>query len=188
MSLKDFMQQLQEQDSDVIYSKPPEDTIQVIPPEKQVKKQESIKIIPPKDDSRPKTIKFKINKKPIQDTSNEKPVVIIPPKNNNKDKKLESSKNVQNVQTKQENNVQNNQIDVEELFRLSDTHPSYKQAWIDTYNKALNSKKDNYATKKCRKGEFMIDNEGIWFFPDNFDIRGKTSSKILEESWLNNLI
>ena len=62
MSLKDFMQQLQEQDNDVIYSKPPEESIQIIPPSKVDKARniDTIKVIPPKEEA-PKVIKFKLN-------------------------------------------------------------------------------------------------------------------------------
>lgn len=62
MSLKDFMQQLQEQDNDVIYSKPPEESIQIIPPSKVDKARniDTIRVIPPKEEA-PKVIKFKLN-------------------------------------------------------------------------------------------------------------------------------
>lgn len=97
MSLKDFMQQLQEQDNDVIYSKPPEESIQIIPPSKVDKARniDTIKVIPPKEET-PKVIKFKLNlntqeqntsqivNQPTADSvplTRKTPEVIIPKKN-----------------------------------------------------------------------------------------------------------
>jgi hypothetical protein len=77
MSLVDFMQKLQEQDdSDVIYSTPPEPTIRVIPPEKH---NNSIKIVPPEHSidvndeveepvKQPTKIKLKLSKNIIAKT------------------------------------------------------------------------------------------------------------------------
>ena len=75
MSLKDFMQQLQEQDNDVIYSKPPEESIQIIPPSKVDKARniDTIKVIPPKEEA-PKVIKFKLNLNTTTDQSASQPV------------------------------------------------------------------------------------------------------------------
>ena len=97
MSLKDFMQQLQEQDNDVIYSTPPEESIQIIPPSKvdKARNLDSIKVIPPKEET-PKVIKFKLNlttqeqnTEPIVNqpriesapTTRKTPEIIIPKKN-----------------------------------------------------------------------------------------------------------
>ena len=97
MSLKDFMQQLQEQDNDVIYSTPPEESIQIIPPSKvdKARNLDSIKVIPPKEET-PKVIKFKLNlttqeqnTEPVVNqpqiesvpTTRKTPEIIIPKKN-----------------------------------------------------------------------------------------------------------
>ena len=82
MSLKDFMQQLQEQDNDVIYSKPPEESIQIIPPSKvdKARNLDSIKVIPPKEET-PKVIRFKLNLN-TQEQSNLSSQVVNQPSTN----------------------------------------------------------------------------------------------------------
>ena len=190
------MQQLQEQDSDVIYSKQPEENIKIIPPSSKPKKQEGIKVMPPVaevEEEKPKTIKFKLAKKeqPVeQEVKRKPPTVVIPKKKEDtvvKNKQQNYQKPVKNVQSTTNRTVSSEDL-AEKLFKMSETHPSLKSKWLDVYNTALESKKDNYAMKKIRQGQFMLDDKGVWFFPDNYDVRGKSSNDILKDSWLNNLM
>ena len=61
MSLADFMRQLQEQDDGggIVYSKPPEKPVKVIPPTQP----NNVRLLPPEiEQAQPKVIKIKINK------------------------------------------------------------------------------------------------------------------------------
>ena len=202
MSLRDFMQQLQEEDKDVVYSKPPEESIQVIPPviiNQQAKMEEPIKVVPPNVDEKPNVIKFKL-KKPEQ----EKPVVIIPPKKE-VIKPIEE-KESQKIKTPQqkENRTKINNINkekVEQLFIQSETSENKKERWMLYYNKACESKKNSLLIQKMRRGRFRVkddneivlepgENENISKIPPDVEILAdfitykKTVGQILQQKWL----
>lgn len=207
MSLQDFMQALQEQDDDVIYSKPPEETIQIIPPTTQEhnRKIENIKIIPPKEEA-PKIIKFKLNavsestNTTVVEPKTKKPEVIIPPKKVNSTPEVVTQKPVQKIEENREV-VENKQVEEvseqpsksintetkrdrgEELFIRSETPLSKKEIWFEYYNKALRSKKNNFVTEKCRNGRFTINEENKFIVLSDYDTYGKDANEILRDSW-----
>lgn len=213
MSLKDFMQQLQEQDNDVIYSKPPEESIQIIPPSKVDKARniDTIKVIPPKEEA-PKVIKFKLNlnteeqntsqviNQPVVNTvpsTRKTPEVVIP---NKKPVQEQVKRQEQPISqptrqrpqverpVKQENTIRQTPstppIDKgEELFRRSETPLSKKEIWFEYYNKALKSNKNNFITDKCKRGRFMIDEENKFIVLSDYDTYDKDANEILRDSW-----
>lgn len=194
MSLSDFMRELQENDTDVVYSKPPEESIQVIPPSKPggviMTPNQPIKVIPPKDEHKPQKIKFKLNVKKEEQEQPKKLEVIIPKKTEVQQKQQEISqeiqKPIQNIQNESDNtvkNVQNKQDSAEILFKRSETVEERRSEWFEYYNKALNSKKDNYITRKCKKGRFMITPDGELQILSDFDTYNKTSNDVLKEQW-----
>ena len=186
MALQDFIRKLKEQDdSDVIYSKPPEQTIKIIPPTKPVDTielpSESTKIIPPviiEDTEKPKTIKFKIkvansSEQRIIESPIVKPQEIIKPQPKPK------------VQTPVKSQVIQPKNDIEILFERSGTDISKKELWFDYYEKAKTSRKQNSIVERIRAGKFAItyDNQ-VLMLPD-YDLYQKSVNEILQDKWLN---
>ena len=168
MSLKDFMQQLQEQDDDVIYSKPPEESIQIIPPSKvdKAKNLDAIKIIPPKEET-PKVIKFKLNlNSTVEETKsevvNKQPEVIIPP----------SRKTPEII-------IPNKQVENKRPINQTTNTQRQQQTQSKVYNENVNKKEPiknsspppiNTPVKKPDKGEELfirsetpLSKKEIWF-------------------------
>ena len=181
MSVRDFIKQLQEEDEQVVYSKPPEDPIQVIPPVVVDSKEyiEPIKVIPPKEE--PVVIKFKL-KTPIEQPKSM--VVVIPPKQQESQKEKTPPQSI--------NNENKNTVDIEKLFLESETDLSKKEKWIEYYNKAVSSKKDNYNIRKMKQGRFRVVEEGkgtVKGLPDvdilpDYKTFGKKVGQILTDKWL----
>ena len=210
MALQDFIQKLKEQDdSDVIYSKEPEHSIQIIPPEKTNQSitleqpKQSMRIIPPsdEDDEKPKTIKFKLNvRNSSKVVETEVRNIEEPKKPTLQQPKLETPKREQpvleqpqNVQTIQQPKPQPKQQPkmteedmVEELFRRSGTSMTKRSVWYDYYEKAKTSRKKNSIVDRMKEGKFAItfDNQ-VLILPDH-DIQHKSSSQLLGEKWLKN--
>lgn len=185
MSLRDFMQQLQEQDNDVVYSKPPEETIQIIPPENSKSYTENIKIIPPQIEEvePPKVIKFKIKNKPeaiskqeTVDINKLPDVIVIPPKKEPEQQEIVATQPKQPQRVVEKPQQQEQSVDVERLFRLSGTEESKKSIWMEYYRKAVKSTKNNVVTSKLRAGRFRI-------LPDNQtgSIKGEPSLELLSD-------
>lgn len=200
MSLKDFMQQLQEEDNDVVYSTPPEESIQIIPPVSRDQKQEnnnSIKVIPPKEDE-PKVIKFKLKERepttgvvyPKQNTQSPTitPNVVIPPKKENNKKEVVipttkiEEKSVKKEVIKQKP-VLSEEDKIEEMFIRSETSIDKKEIWLEFYNKALKSNKHNLVTDKCKRGRFMINEENKFVILSDYDTYDKDVNEILHDQW-----
>ena len=215
MSLRDFMQQLQEEDSSVIYSKPPEEQTQVIPPViiSNPVNVEPIRVIPTEivENATPKVIKFKL--KEPEKVEKKVPTVIIPPKkqlNTQTEviRKIEeeiitvneptnAKEDVKITQVKKEENSKqkiNTNINIKQMFIESGTDVSKKDKWLEYYNKAVNSKKDNIVTNKLRKGRFRVklDTEEPGIIPSMPDVEilsdyntyNKSANQILDDKWL----
>ena len=185
MSLVDFMQELQTQD--IVFSTPPEPSIQVIPPEKAV-----TKVIPPEDTDdevkKPTVIKLKIkqtsvsvNTKPtpsgeentnttpqtssIQAESSPPPApppVEVPVA----EKTVESTPDVSIPSTPSETAVIKQQpveddmpkmSEEDELFLKSGTEISKKPKWIEVYRQAKASRKVNPYVDRCKIGKFRVE-------------------------------
>lgn len=198
MALVDFMKKLQEEDSDVIYSKPPEDGVKIIPPVKVESKvnPEKIKIIPPKEEEAPKVVKFKLAR-PVQEKPKPSPVVIVPKKEvktepivQKPEPKVEKSEPTPViVPTKKETSTVTEppkQVinEVEILFKRSETPLDKKDLWIECYNKALKSKKVGFTVDKIRRGRFSITEDNQVIFLSEYDTYGKSVGEILNDNWL----
>jgi len=198
MSLRDFMQQLQEEEEGVVYSSPPEDAIQVIPPVvvNSTERVEPIKVIPPNANP-PKVIKFKFKESTSTNPSSK---VVLPPK-----KEEEPTKSTSKVVTTLPNNTLNshpekvlntggNDASVDQLFMESGTSLDKKDIWIGYYNKATNSKKEGLIVTKMKQGRFRVlsDNEDrgpIKAMPDveilsDYKTHNKTVKDMLDDKWL----
>lgn len=211
MALQDFIQKLKEQDdSDVIYSKEPEHTIQVIPPEKtsssitiEQPKPQNIRVIPPsdEDENRPKTIKFKLNvvnsskvvetEIKVEPTMEQvaKPAVETKPVIKDEPKKPILQKPNQPTQEQPAQVVPQKKTEeqmVEELFAKSGTSIAKRAVWYDYYEKAKTSRKKNSIVDRMKQGKFAItvDNQ-VLILPD-YDIQHKSSLQLLGEKWLDN--
>jgi hypothetical protein len=193
MGLVDFMQQLQDQDADIIYSEEPDQAIRVIPPEKD----SVIKVIPPTEDvitTQPIKIKLKITQ-PIQrnissntttNTTNNIPIINISSKNT---QPVEEKSKVDTVPVEQVSNNSSEETVTqvmtteEELFIKSGTESSKKSIWFEYYNRAKSSRKRNIIVEKMKIGRFTItpDNK-VLILPD-YDVVNKDPDDILKDKW-----
>jgi len=73
--------------------------------------------------------------------------------------------------------------DVDLLFLKSETSVDKKAAWMEYYEKALRSKKDNAVTDKLRRGRFRILDDGSFIILPDLDTYQKSSKTLLEENW-----
>lgn len=193
MSLLAFMQELQEQDNGIIYSQAPEPTIKIIPPEKPV-----TQIIPPEtEEKKPVTIKFKINKKTVeinngvQTQSKEQEVHIQKPPVQQQTQSQPIQQQVQpKVQPQVQQQVEKPQVDTspkelsdEEMFNLTGTEYSKKALWLEYYEQAKRSRKNNPVADRMKKGRFTItpDNK-VLLLPD-YDVVGKDPDDVLKDKW-----
>ena len=193
MSLLAFMQELQEQDNGIIYSQAPEPTIKIIPPEKPV-----TQIIPPEtEEKKPVTIKFKINKKTVeinngvQTQSKEQEVHIQKPPVQQQTQSQPIQQTVQpKVQPQVQQQVAKPQVDTspkelsdEEMFNLTGTEYSKKALWLEYYEQAKRSRKNNPVADRMKKGRFTItpDNK-VLLLPD-YDVVGKDPDDVLKDKW-----
>lgn len=186
MSLRDFIQKLQEQDdNDVIYSKVPEQSIKIIPPvqtTKNIELNNNIRIIPPESKydepkKQPTTIKFKLN---IIKTDSKKETDQVEQKQTQQQKVIEKKQ-----EQKIEKPIQlTEEQKIEQLFRQSGTSRNKRDVWYDYYNKAKLSRKQNSVVAQMKKGKFAItvDNQ-VLILPD-YDVVNKTTSEILMDKWL----
>lgn len=211
MSLVDFMQELQTQD--IVFSTPPEPSIQVIPPEKAV-----TKVIPPEDTDdevkKPTVIKLKIkqtsvsvNTKPnpsgeentnttpqtslIQAESSPPPApppVEVPVA----EKTVESTPDVSIPSTPSETAVIKQQpveddmpkmSEEDELFLKSGTEISKKPKWIEVYRQAKASRKVNPYVDRCKIGKFIITDTNEVLILPDYNVVGKDPDAILRDKW-----
>lgn len=191
MSLLAFMQELQEQDNGIIYSQAPEPTIKIIPPEKPV-----TQIIPPvTEEKKPVTIKFKINKKtveinngvqtqPKEQKVQQQEVHIQKPPVQQQIQSQPIQQSVQpQVETKPQVDTSPKELSDEEMFNLTGTEYSKKALWLEYYEKAKRSRKNNPVADRMKKGRFTItpDNK-VLLLPD-YDVVGKDPDDVLKDKW-----
>ena len=195
MSLKDFMQKLQEQDeSEVVYSQKPEDEVRILPPIKNsdkvevIKKDEKtdeIKVIPPKKEEEKQVVKpFRFVSKP------EKPKItfnfnLVPDTKKEEPKKEEvrqEEKEVPKQEDKQLSEFEKREL----LFKKSGTPEVKKTTWLEVYTKAQASKTRNITSDTIREGRFYVSmNDEITLLP-KYDCASKTVEEMLDDKWLNN--
>lgn len=159
--IQDFIKQLQDEDfqSTVKFSDEPPVHTQV-----EVEK--------PKTKSKPekKTIKLNISK--------------VDKKEEVKNTPIERPKSKEDFRVKEEpKEIVSNELSEEELFIKSETSLSKKPVWMEYYNKAKNSKKDNAVTDKLKRGRFRILDDGSFIILPDLDTYQKSSTTLLEESW-----
>jgi hypothetical protein len=191
MSLLAFMQELQEQDNGIIYSQAPEPTIKIIPPEKPV-----TQIIPPEtEEKKPVTIKFKINKKtveinngvqtqPKEQKVQQQEVHIQKPPVQQQTQSQPIQQQVQpQVEKPQQVDTSPKELSDEEMFNLTGTEYSKKALWLEYYEQAKRSRKNNPVADRMKKGRFTItpDNK-VLLLPD-YDVVGKDPDDILKDKW-----
>lgn len=172
--IQDFIKQLQNDEfqSTVEFSKePPVHTqVEIEKPREVAKKVENKK---PE-----KTLKLNINK--IKKDTPKQEVVKKPQVK----EKVEEKKVVEEPQKSiatQPEIVEEQDVDL--LFLKSETSVDKKAAWMEYYEKALRSKKDNAVTDKLRRGRFRILDDGSFIILPDLDTYQKSSKTLLEENW-----
>jgi hypothetical protein len=191
MSLLAFMQELQEQDNGIIYSQAPEPTIKIIPPEKPV-----TQIIPPEtEEKKPVTIKFKINKKTVeinngvqtqpkeQKVQQQEVHIQKPPVQQQTQSQPIQQQVQQQVEKPQQVDTSPKELSDEEMFNLTGTEYSKKALWLEYYEQAKRSRKNNPVADRMKKGRFTItpDNK-VLLLPD-YDVVGKDPDDVLKDKW-----
>lgn len=213
MSLVDFMQELQTQD--IVYSQPPQPSIQVIPPEKAV-----TTVIPPEpiaeEVKKPTVIKLKIRQmnvsvntaptavesKPIEEKNT---VTPQPPTQAESSPQPPPQEVVQTEKTAEPvvdepmptpTPVQPAPAPVvdatppkseeDRLFEASGTEISRKPRWIEIYRKALASRKVGYPVDRIRMGKFFITEDNKTLMLPDKNVVGRDPDVILREQWLSN--
>lgn len=212
MGLSDWMQSLQNQDDDgAIFSPepepgirviPPEQTnIRVIPPEELLVEQEEIKTKNP-----PKKLRLNIKRKDIEVDNNEnnvttsqttnvdtKPINTVninlkkQPSNNvtSTQEQVVDKQPVVNQSTQTETQSSTQQLDeVTKLFFASGTETSKKSLWIEYYQKAKSSRKQNIIVERMREGRFTITFDNKVLILPNYDVVNKDPDDILKDQWL----
>ena len=193
MALSDFIKALQQ--DDVVFSEPEKPSIRVIPPEKP-----QITVIPPdsymqqpkEPEVKPKVIKFKLNFK-NQNTSTQEQKTTIEDKPVVNEQPIQKTdviepKVEQPIEPKVEHQVVEQLVAYkeptdEELFNNTGTEYSKKAIWMDYFNQAKNSRKKNPIVDRMKVGRFTItpDNK-VLLLPD-YDIVGKDPDDVLKDKW-----
>lgn len=211
MSLKDFMNKLQQQDdSDVVYSKPPEDTIHVIPPNQTAKTIEvtkpSIKIIPPDSPKPEPVLKFKLNIKPKEPQTETlskpqlatgaqqtKPTQVLsrPPQSTSETPKQtpQAQQTVEKPAAQSAEKLTKEEADaqrVEMLFKASGTAINKRVAWYEYYERAKTSRKKNSVVDAIKEGRFAITMDNKVLILPHYDFKAKTTNDILKDKWIKN--
>jgi hypothetical protein len=175
MSIEKFIKQLQNDkfQSTVEFSKePPVHTqVEIEKPREVAKKVENKK---PE-----KTLKLNINKIK-KDTPKQEEVVKKPQVKEKVEEKKVIEEPQKSIATQPEI-VEEQDVDL--LFLKSETSVDKKAAWMEYYEKALRSKKDNAVTDKLRRGRFRILDDGSFIILPDLDTYQKSSKTLLEENW-----
>lgn len=209
MALQDFIQSLQ--DSDTVYSTPPQPTIQVIPPETA-----SIKVIPPEskllESSTPKKIKLKLKVNSLDNNTTENHATenhVI--ENHQIEPNLTTVNNntqdIRDLNKSDESNTQDslitenkpiddnipkynptahevNQESAEDLFLKTGTEIGKRDLWMSRYKQALASRKTNIVAQRMKLGRFTITpDDKVLILPD-YDVVNKDPDDILNDKWL----
>ncbi len=173
--IQDFIKQLQNDEfqSTVEFSKePPVHTqVEIEKPREVAKKVENKK---PE-----KTLKLNINKIK-KDTPKQEEVVKKPQVKEKVEEKKVIEEPQKSIATQPEI-VEEQDVDL--LFLKSETSVDKKAAWMEYYEKALRSKKDNAVTDKLRRGRFRILDDGSFIILPDLDTYQKSSKTLLEENW-----
>lgn len=186
MALSDYIKKLAEQDdSDVVYSTPPEESIRIIPPSSSQtvsrpttpapKPQESIRILPPKPHE-PVVIKFKLKK----------PAAAPQPAVNSTPAPRPQVSQPQTLPKPYHQTVQQGESEmekIERLFRQSDTDISKHDIWVEIYQKAQASKKTTEEAAKLKAGRFTIDRDNSIIILSDYRTDGKLTD-ILNDQWI----
>lgn len=183
MSLADFMRELQEQD-DIIYSKPPESPLHIIPPKKvnSVISSESLNKTIKKT-----PVKLKLNLKQkaneaetkidIETNIDREEIQVIEPVNPSK------TNNILKKPPLEPKKPEKQEEKADEIFIKSGTEKSKYNIWIDYYNKAKASKKSNPIVERMKIGRFTITpDDKVLLLPD-YDIVGKDPDDVLKDKW-----
>lgn len=193
MALQDFIKTLEAQeDSDTVYSKKPEPTVRIIPPQgtkvssqKTITLKDSTKVIPPHNE--PVIIKFtnlNIRKKEPEKES-KKPTNIkmnLSGQNNKENNQIKNQP--QSDEPKKQPKQETDEDIIEKLFLQSDTPLSKKQIWIESYKGANQSKKNTELVDKVRRGRFTIDENNKIILLSEYVTADKSIQSILNDQWL----
>ena len=187
MSLVDFMQELQTQD--IVYSQPPQPSIQVIPPEKAV-----TTVIPPEpiaeEVKKPTVIKLKIRQMnvSVNTTPTPLPQEVVQTEKTPEPVVDEPMPTPTPVQPAPAPVVDATPPKSEEdrLFEASGTEISRKPRWVEIYRKALASRKVGYPVDRIRMGKFFITEDNKTLMLPDKNVVGRDPDVILREQWLSN--
>lgn len=190
MALDAFIAKIMAEDEQgVVYSTPPEDPIQVLPPassevpKKSIPQTAPIKVIVPQADSEVKVIKFKLNRTPQEPEPQKETVtseVKLPPKQ----VVSPPSKPVVKEPIPTEKVKISTPSEDEVLFVQSETSLDKKELWLEFYEKAKKSKKNNYLTDKMRRGRFTINSQNELIVLSDYVTSGMSVKDILNDQWL----
>ncbi len=131
------------------------------------------------DKSSDATIKPNTNIKFTINTTNEK---------QQDEKPVKIKEDTQNINTNSDNTntsskEKDEQAEIDNLFKISETKKEYKDVWINVYKEAKESKKSNYIVDKCKRGRFIIIDGKPVILPE-LDIYGKSSKDIMNIHWI----
>ena len=175
MALRDFLKNLEEQnDAGVIYSKPAEVKTKVIPQSQSVKLNTETVKEKVEEKKKPTFFKLKIKEK----KNVERPSVNT----SNNSKHIEEEEKPKQETVKQDK--EENTIDVEQLFIESETDTNKKSLWLEVYENAQNSKKQDYITKMIKEGKFYIDSQSQIGILSKYKTHNKTVNEILNDKWI----
>ena len=192
---------------------PEQNTIKVIPPEELLVEQEEIKTKnPPKKlrlNIKRKDIDVDNNENTVSTTEkpvdnnlinstkqpSEKEPILKKPQNINQPQAVSQPKTIDQPKQNDQLVIKQQQIverqsstqqvdETTSLFLASGTETSKKSLWIEYYQKAKSSRKQNIIVEKMREGRFMItfDNK-VLILPD-YDVVNKDPDDILKDHWL----
>lgn len=205
MGLQSFLKEIQEQDNGVIYSKVPDEPIKAIPPEKYIspatssKKQENNstsefiqQVLDKEKEEKPRVVTFKLKSKPEPEKPKAGNVgysvehidykASTTTNTKSKEPAVKQEPKPQVVYTKEETIIEKDPA--EELFMKSETPIHKKEMWMKLYEKALNSRKENYVSDKMRRGRFSINKDNQIEILAELDTSDKNSGEVLLTKWL----
>lgn len=93
---------------------------------------------------------------------------------------------IPNIIKNDDNNNDNCQIKLEEMFTKSGTDEKFKEKWFELYQKSVESNKNTMTNRKIRNGKFRFDDAGKLEILPDFDTYGKSSKQLLQEQWNTN--
>ena len=139
-SLKDFLRELQQQDTGVVYSKADEDGIRIIPPESVFEEKEETRI---KLDFKLPKEEPKVEEKRVDDKVVKNFIGSV----------TKEASSIKSTETKQSQAKIDRR---EELFQLSGTDESLKDKWFEYYDSYQNTRERNSIAYGIRDGRFRL--------------------------------